>query len=99
MAITNDKAADDTVLWATSLVSQSTKEGVVELRWGNRKMQMSVAEARQHAMQVLEVAEAAETDAFLVAFFQQLDNSFEGALRMLVKFREFREAREASRHH
>jgi hypothetical protein len=62
-------------------------------------IQMSVAEARHHAMCVLEAAEAAETDSFIVDYVKTVfvppDEPPESAFRMtaavLKHFREFRE--------
>jgi hypothetical protein len=81
-------------IWFTSLVSQKTGEGVVELQWGEKQAQLSIQEAREHALGVLEVAEAAETDAFIVEFFEQeLKVPRENALALLVNFRGYREKR------
>jgi hypothetical protein len=78
----------------TSLVSSRTKEGVVQLNWGDKKAQFSAEEARKHALRIIECAEAAETDAFIVDFFvKELNQEFNHAVRILVEFRAFRDAR------
>jgi hypothetical protein len=54
--------------------------------------QMTVAEARHHAMATLEAAEAAETDAFLVWFLEQRVGLEQGAAAALLpEFRTWRE--------
>jgi hypothetical protein len=81
-------------IWFTSLVSSRTGEGVVELTWGEMRAQLSVQQAREHALGVLEVAEAAEADAFMVEFFEKdLGMPREKALAVLVAFRGYREKR------
>ena len=78
----------------TSLVSLLTEEGVVELQWGDEKGQLSLEEARAHGLKILEVAEAAETDAFLVEFFRKrLNVPLEQAVVILQDFRAFRSSR------
>lgn len=46
-------------------VSGRTEEPMVTLTWGAEGAQLTVAEARQHALRILEAAEAAESDALL----------------------------------
>lgn len=48
-------------------VSLFTGEGFVTLRWGAESGQLTPAEARTHALHLLEVAEAAECDAIVLA--------------------------------
>jgi hypothetical protein len=77
-----------------SLVSVSTGEGIVQLTWGNEKGQLSPEEARAHALKILECAESAETDAFVVEFFEKiLKSTRDQAIQILMEFRNFREAR------
>lgn len=85
---------DEETIWITSLVSSRTKEGVVELNWGDKKAQLSPEEARKHALKILECADAAETDAFIVEFFvKRLGQEFDKALMILQDFRSFRDER------
>jgi hypothetical protein len=87
-------AIGEEIIHITSLVSSRTKEGVVELNWGDKKAQFSPEEARKHALKILECADAAETDAFIVDFFvKRLGQKFEQSLRILQDFRAFREER------
>ena len=93
MAITNEKQSDG-MIWVTTLVSQRTGEAVVEFTWGDKRAQLTCEEARKHALGVLECAEAAETDAFIVEFFhQELGMERDKAIGILRSFRSFREKR------
>jgi hypothetical protein len=53
-----------------STVSHRTLEPLVTLRWGLMRGQLSPDEARAHALLILEAAEAAQSDAFLVHFLK-----------------------------
>ena len=97
MGITNKE--DATMICVTSLVAQSTGEGVVQFVWGDKHAQLSCDEAREHARGILECAEAAETDAFLVEFFVKIGASRDYAVRMLTEFRSFREVSIKERQH
>jgi hypothetical protein len=44
---------------------------LVQLVWGSKVAQFSPTEARAHALRILEAAEAAVNDAFLVEFLKQ----------------------------
>ena len=54
-------------LWFESGVSARTGKAFVHLRWENLSGQLTPAEARQHAMDVIETAHAAEFDEAFVA--------------------------------
>ena len=64
-----DKIADASTIWVESIISNRTKAGLVNIRWGNMSAQLSVKAARAHAMGILEAAEAADTDALLYRYF------------------------------
>lgn len=54
--------------------------------------QLSPQDCRDHALAILEAAEAAEQDAFLVDFARsELKMTLEGAGKILLAFRAFRE--------
>jgi hypothetical protein len=94
MAIGNEKDPEKNTIWVTSLVSAKTGEGIVDFRWGETHAQLTVAEARNHAAGVYEVAEAAETDAFIVEFFEkELNCDRDKAIGILRAFRGYREKR------
>src|SRR5687768_17608912 len=99
MAIT-DQEKSDGMIWVKSLVSHRTGEGVVEFTWGEKRAQLTCEEARRHALGVLECAEAAETDAFIVEFFhQELGMERDKAIQILGSFRSYREKRLAEKRH
>jgi len=86
-------------MWVSSLVSQKTGEGAVQFEWGEKRTQLSCDEARKHAQGIFGCAESAETDAFLVEFFEMIGTNRDDALKTLVKFRSFRELRIKARQH
>jgi hypothetical protein len=64
------------------------------LSWGSERGQLSPEEARHHAAVVIEAAEAAEQDAFLVMVMREkLAMTDPEIATMLREFRAFREAR------
>lgn len=87
-------------LWASSLLSGSTRKGRVDLadvaedgtvRW---QAQCDVAEARAFALSILEAAEAAETDEVIVTWL--VDNvgvDLARAVAMLADLRKLRDKR------
>jgi hypothetical protein len=87
-------------LWFESGVSSRTGEPFVHIRWGDESGQLSVEEAREHALHMLEVVNAAEFDA---AFVKAMTNPavfgdervgglpLEEALRLLALIRQARE--------
>jgi hypothetical protein len=78
-----------------SLVSGRDHEPYVHLRFGDEHMQLPVEDARQHAHQVLNAADAAESDAFLVRFLSKdLEIDEPTMAEVLTRFRAFRKRRE-----
>ncbi len=78
----------------TSGVSYQTGEGFVELQWGDKKGQLTPTEARLHALLILEAADAAESDAFMVGWMREQIHAPEGAIaRLLIDFRHYRDSR------
>jgi hypothetical protein len=59
----NEGNGDPRVLNFESMVSAIDGAPLVKMQWGQESGQMTVGEARAHALHVLEVAEAAEYDA------------------------------------
>lgn len=85
-----EKIPDD-VIWHQSGVNAAGEPFVQLLRGGGVIGQMSPEQARDHARAVLEAAEAAEQDAFLLGFLQtKIGTSFEEAGRVLIEFRAWR---------
>ena len=80
-------------LWAESLVSRTTGEPRVNLVHNERQIaQLSVAEARAWALNILGAAEAAETDAFLHHYLiDQVGLETPEVLALLTAFRRYRD--------
>lgn len=55
----------------TSGVSHRTGHGFVELHWGTESGQLTPTETRLHALRLLEAADAAESDAFIVGWMRE----------------------------
>jgi hypothetical protein len=66
---------------------------LVQLKWGTERCQMTPDEARAHAYAILDAANAAETDAIMVAFLKERVGLKEGVDigAILNDFRQFRE--------
>lgn len=98
MAITNSPDNDGTMIEVLSIVSGRTFKPLVEIVWGDRRIQMDLDEARKHALYIIECAEAAESDAFV---FQWLTRDIIGTAaddqenfkQVIGEFKNFREAR------
>lgn len=60
-------ATEETFL-VSSIVSNKTKEGMVQIMWGSKGAQFPIEDARKIAFDILECAEAAQTDAMVVEF-------------------------------
>ena len=87
---------DDGKLWVLSAVNPKG-EPFVRMFMGDKPLcQMSVGECREHAQNCAEVAEAAETDAFLFWFFKTHGGSeFDDPAKIAFLIHEFRKFREA----
>lgn len=82
-------------LWFESGVSARTGKPFVHIRWGDQSGQLTAAEARDHALHMLEAANAAEFDAaFATAMTKPKPDGpgfdLEQAMTMLVLVREAR---------
>lgn len=78
-----------------SMVSGRTREPFVVLRWGAEGGQLTPMEARQHARRLLEAAEAADQDAFLVDFLRdRVGVDVPQQMAVLLEFREWRAKRD-----
>lgn len=77
-----------------SMVASRDQQPYVVVKWGEEAGQLTPSEARAHALKVLEAAEAAETDAFLVSFLlHRLEVDLGRALHILQDFRGYRAVR------
>ena len=76
----------------TSLVGYTTGKALVGLEWGALSGQLTAVEARAHALRILEAAEAAETDLFLVTWATEVVGlKMEQAVTLLRDFRKRRD--------
>jgi len=84
-------ADDDVVLWHQSGVNREG-EPFVQLILGDKLIaQQSVQQAREHGLAILEAAEAAEQDAFLVYWAKtRIGVTEEAAVGLLADFRAYR---------
>lgn len=88
-AIVSDK--NDSIIWHQSGVNPRGEPFVQLLRDNEIVGQFSAQEAREHAQAVLEAAEAAEQDAFMLAFARdQIGMRPEEAGSILLAFRDYR---------
>ncbi len=78
----------------SSGVSGQTGEGFVEMHWGQERGQLTPTEARLHALRILEAADGAESDAFLVGWMRDQVHAPDGAIvQLLADFRKYRQER------
>jgi hypothetical protein len=77
-----------------AMFGANERRGLVRIGYGiTFDLQMSPLEARKIAFQILEAADAAETDEFVIAFLTtRVGVPLENAVPVLREFREMREA-------
>jgi hypothetical protein len=93
-----DKLPDD-ILWHQSGVNSAGEPFVQLLRGTDIIAQMTVTEARDHGMAMLEAAEAAESDAFIFQWAVQCGATDPAtAAALLVDFRKYRAEVTGKRH-
>lgn len=87
---------DGSMIRLEGIVSSRTGAPKVTIRWGLQLAQLSPAEARERALAVLECADAAESDAFLVTFLKEKINLPPDKYGVILnEFREYREQQRA----
>jgi hypothetical protein len=65
----------------------------VTVKYGDREIQMSVEEARNHALNLIQCCEAAEMDGIVFEWVTvDVKQSIEAAGSLLLEFRKFRDA-------
>lgn len=80
------------VINVSSGYGANTKEPYVQILWGNKQLQMSPENARDLAMNLLQAAEAAYSDAYIFEFAKGfLKGGHELTAVMLGEFRKWRE--------
>lgn len=88
-----NQPGDNSTIDITPGVSAFSGHGYVTLAWGSEGGQLTIKEARAHALGLLRAAEAAEFDAAMWAFAKShLKADDAGAAAILVALREFRAA-------
>lgn len=81
----------------SSTFGAATQKPYVELSLDTSPSQFSPAKAREIALMLLEAADAAESDAVLIAFArEQIGLDETGAAQLLSQFRQLREKRRGS---
>lgn len=79
----------------SSLVGLMTGEALVQIKLGSQMAQLSCVEARDLALNILQCAEAAQVDLFLVQFaISTIGVEMQQAAGLLNEFREWRKAQE-----
>ena len=87
----NGKHATSGFINLESLVSDQTGKAWIKLTWGGQSGQLTPKEARQHAYDIMETANAADEDAFLYEWVTtHLKVPPEKAILILRDFREWR---------
>ena len=82
-------------LRASSGYGANTRQPFVTIHWKDVVQQLAPEKAREFALSILEAAEAAEQDAFLVEFTQKAcDFDEQSAAALLVEYRLWREQRQ-----
>jgi len=80
-------------LTVTSIVSNRTGEGKLDIVWLGQLAQLSPADARATAWVLIEAASVAEAEAALIRFLKErVELSAEKAAQMLNEFRGYRDA-------
>jgi hypothetical protein len=76
-----------------TIVSNRDGKPYVVLKWGQESGQLTPEQARQHALSILEAAEAAEGDAFITEWVtDRIGADGERAVMLLREFRAYRSA-------
>lgn len=89
-----NETVDEGMLFAESIFGFHTRKGLVKLSYGiTFEKLISPGEARKFALSILEAAEAAETDEFIVNWLEKRIGlkGDEGKVQLLIDFREVRE--------
>jgi len=86
----------ETTLWAKSIFGHATRKGLVEIEIKGAEVTCSPTEARAFAYSLLEAAEAADTDEFIMTWLNERIGIKDDQAAYQV-LREFREKREEKR--
>jgi len=87
------KDSNSTTITISTIVSSKTRKALLQIEWGSEKAQLSVLEARQHALAILEAAEAAHTDELMLKWLQEsVGMDEQNAMGALTSLRDARVA-------
>ena len=86
---------NDNHILVESLYGLHTKQPLVELSLNEERVQMPIYQARKIAVDLIECAAAAETDALVYAAMVDMGAGEETAARMILQVRKQREKKEA----
>lgn len=90
-----DVRLEPCMIWMESMVASQTGKPMVIFRWMTHVAQFTVAQARRHAIDVMRVCDAAESDAFLCDFFRtKLEAEPQVIGGIIQEFRLYRDRRE-----
>lgn len=82
-------------IYMEAIISNRTKEGMVNLRWGFMSAQLTVEETRAHAIELLKTAEAAQSDSFLHWLLtEKFKANPAGVAGVIEDFRAYRERKQ-----
>jgi hypothetical protein len=87
--------AKEETFWAESIYGVKNQKGLVAVKWCGQKLQITPAEARAMAANLLQAAEAAETDEMIVRWLRDVLHIEEE--RMGYVLRDFRILRDQLR--
>jgi hypothetical protein len=83
-----DARLDPDMIMVSSMVSAATGDPMVVLRWFTHVTQFAPDQARDLALNLLDAAEAAKSDAFLAGFMK--GHGPEAGAQLVAAFREYR---------
>lgn len=86
-----DSRLEPSLIETSAMVSSITREPMVMIRWFTHIAHLTIAQSRDLAFSLLDAGEAAQSDAFLLAFgHEKIGMPIEKAGALLMEFREFR---------
>jgi hypothetical protein len=87
--------ADNDMISFSSIYGFESREPMIHFEWGSMKGELSVIEARAHAIAVLETVEAAIGDAFFFEFGAKVnpEDPERAGAALIKEFREWRHER------
>jgi hypothetical protein len=88
----DEHSPDADMIHLSTMYGAATRTPYVQISWGAEMAQMSVEDARAHAVRIIEVAANAEADAAFIRFMRErLDlDSMEQVAAILLDFRAMR---------